>query len=154
MIDGFRIPHGDALEECLLFNQGTEPSVIDAAIFISTKQSESFYSDILQFWVRAFFCFVEDMRLGTFFRDAATLVECEEISVEEFRDSYLGLIDARSPDSHFAERQQYPESRMELYNRSFFQAYVVLDRPTIKSAVAASDGEFVAYFQTVPKAHN
>jgi hypothetical protein len=93
MIEGFTIPRSDALDECLLLRQSGENTVIDAAILISSKQSEGFY-------------------------------------------------------------KQYPESRIELENRTFSQAYVILDRPNIKSAVASSDGEYVAYFQTVPGANH
>lgn len=154
MIADFRIPQSDALEECLLFDRSEHRSVIDAGIFISTRQSDRYYSDIFQFWVRAFFCFVEDLWLGGFFDLAAAWVDCRQITSEEFRTAYLELIHSRTPDERFAEIQVNPKLRIELENRTFFEAYVVLDRPNIRSAVAASDGEYVAYFQTVPRANN
>jgi len=154
MIENFRIPSTDALAECWLSIPNDQQRIIDAGIFISTKQSEGFYSDIFHFWVRAFFFFVEDMNLGIFFQDAIPLIECKEISTSEFRNNYFALFEKRKPGFFFIENQQNPQTYIEINNRTFSKAYIVLDRPNIKSAVASSDGEYVAYFQTMPKGNN
>jgi hypothetical protein len=154
LIEHFQIPQSDALVECLLSIRDDGKSVIDAGIFISAKQSEDFYRDIFHFWVRAFFCFVEDISLGSFFKDIAPFVACKEISPAQFKHAYLDLIDNRTQDSNFAERQRYPQTRVELRNRTFDQCYKILDRPNIKSAVASSEGEYITYFHTVPKGNN
>jgi hypothetical protein len=154
MIEDFRIPRSDAILDCRLLDRSQGRSVADSCVFFSTKQSEHYYSDIFHFWVRAFFCFAEDMWLGTFFEEAAALVDCRQMAPAQFEASYLELIHSRTLDSNFVEMQSDPRLRIELEKRTFSEAYVVLDQPTIKSAVAASDGEFVAYFRTVPTAYN
>jgi hypothetical protein len=146
MIEDFRIPGRDALAECLLAAPGEYPPVWDSAIFLSTEQSKGFYSDIFQFWVRAFFCFVEDTRTGSMFHDIIPFIVCREISSEEFRRHFFELLHERRADESFTERQAYPETRVELEKRSFWHPYIVLERPNIKSSVAYSDGEYVTYF--------
>jgi hypothetical protein len=153
MIIGFQVPQRDALVECLLMVPNNQNPIWDSAIFVSTKQSAKFYSDLFQFWVRAFFFFVEDMRLGSLFLDVIPFVACKPISAEEFQRNYLTLLHQRVLDSSFTEAQGSP-TRVELEKRSFSDAYVVLNSPAIKSCAACSDREYVAYFQTIPEAHH
>lgn len=146
IIEEFEIPAHDSLKECLLSTPGKNPTLWDSAIIVSTNQREKFYPDIFHFWVRAFFFFLEDVRLGSMLCNVINKVECHSISADEFRRSYLALINERVPDEGFTESQAYPETRIELENRSFADSYVVLKSPNIKSCVARSDGEYVAFF--------
>jgi len=154
LISTFQVPRHDALVECYLRVPDVQRPIWDSAIFVSTKQSEHFYSDIFHFWVRAFFFFVEDSLLGTMFQEMAPYIECKKISAEEFQRRYLMLLNQRVPEESFIEAQRFHDTYTELEKRSFSSAYVMLDRPNIKSSVANSDGEYVAYFQTVPEANH
>jgi hypothetical protein len=144
MIYQFQIPEIDALEECLLAVPGKN---WDAAIVISTRQSEIFYSDIFQFWVRALFFFIEDIRAGWVFQELAPLVKTQKISSAEFERNYLALVNDRTPDEHFVENQSYPESYVKLENRTFVDPYVIVDLCWFKSSIACSDGEYIACFE-------
>jgi hypothetical protein len=153
MIKEFQVPESDALVECLLMSSHSQQPIWDAAVFISTKQAEKFYSDAFHFWVRAFFCFAEDMTLGSLFQEMVPYIACNEISTEEFRRKYLTLLHQRVQEESFLEAQKYPETYTELEKRSFSGSYVILDHPNIKSGVAGSDGEYLAYFQYLPAAN-
>jgi hypothetical protein len=154
MMEEFQIPSGDALDRCSLSSQIGQKLVIDAEILISNRQSEQFYTDIFHFWVRAFFFFTEDMWLGPLFDEVIPFIGCKKISVEKFSEDYHWLLNSRIKDDHFQECQARPQSYVEIDKRTFSEAYMILDRNSIKSAVAESDGEYVAYFQTVPKGNN
>jgi hypothetical protein len=146
MIKEFQVPESDALVDCLLMPPHTHQPIWDAAVYISTKQAEKFYSDVFHFWVRAFFCFAEDMELGSLFQEVVPFIECNEITPEEFRRNYFALLHQRVQEASFIEAQKYPETYTELEKRSFSHSYVILDHPNVKSCVAGSDGEYLAYF--------
>lgn len=141
MLAEFEIPGSDALIECHLALPG---QVWDSAIFISTDRRR-LYRDKFHFWVRTFFCFVE-CRDGKLFRGVIPIVDCRDLSAQEFKRDYLGLLRRRMPDSHFAECQKFVATRTELKQRSFANPHVIVNRPNFKSAVANSDGEYLAYF--------
>ena len=149
-IRSFRLPGRDAVEEVLLAAP-TQPPVWDAGIFVSTAQSERFYADIFEFWVRAMNCFVEDLWVGKLFHDVMPDLIVHEMPNSEFRDEFRSLLSGRIRDPAFEERQAYASTRIELERRSFGKAWLMVNRPDIRSAVAESDGEFVAYFVTTQK---
>ena len=151
MIDEFKIPPNDKIVECLL---ASPEKNWNAGLFISTGQAEGFYSDEFHFWVRAFYCFVEDTARGALFSDAARYVSCKEVPVDNFRNEYIRLFKSGTPADSFLEAQSFPQSRIEFIHRSFERAYSVLDCPHIKSALALSEGEYVAYFNYNPKGNN
>jgi hypothetical protein len=146
MIQEFKIPGHDAITECLLAAPGKQAPIWDSAILISTGQAKHFYTDIFQFWVRAFFCFVEDIQAGPLFDSVIPSIDCRPISPEEFQHDYVALIRQRNMDPSFIESQQYPQTFVELEKRTFKEPYTVLHRPDIKSAVTHSNGEYLAYF--------
>lgn len=153
MIRDFNIPSQDKLTECLLKLPNKNHPIWDAGIFISIDQVKGSYSDIFEFWVRSFFCFIEDTRQGLAFKQAVESVECQKISSEEFKRDYFALLNQRVPDAGFAENQLYPETYVEIQKRTFSNPYAVLNHPNIKTAVAHSNGEFVSYFVNVPQKH-
>jgi len=150
MILESRVFSGDAFLYCDLGILHTNPIIWDARIYISTQQSTNYYADIFHFWVRSFYDFCGDMRLGSLFTESASSALCKENSIEEFQTAYYSLLHNHIKDEYFQECQAYPQSYIEIDKRTFSQAYIVLDRPDIKSAVASSDGEYVAYFQIIP----
>lgn len=145
-IRSFQLPGSDALSEVLLTAPTAQPPAWDAGIYVSTQQSERFYADILEFWVRAFYCAVEDLRLGSLFVDVAPDVLVRAIPSTEFHDEFHSLLCARPLDATSEEYQSYTLTRIQLEGRRIGKAWLMLDRPDIRSAVAESDGEFVAYF--------
>jgi hypothetical protein len=148
MISNFKTPQKDALSECILGTKGTKNPTWDSGIFISIKQSEKYYSDIYQFWVRAFFCFIEDVQKGALFKQVVPSITCNEVSSEYFEYEYHKLLQQSIKTSTFIEHQNYPDTYVEVEKRKFTSAHIILSRLDIKSAVANSDGEFVAYFIT------
>jgi hypothetical protein len=145
-IRSFRLPGRDALTEILLTAPTAQPPAWDAGIYVSTQQSERFYADILEFWVRAFYCATEDLSLGKLFHDVIPDLIVRDMPSDEFRDEFHSLLCSRVCDSGFEERQSDTETRIDLEGRRIGKAWLMLDRPDIRSAVAESDGEFVAYF--------
>lgn len=154
MMEELRIPPDETLDRCLLSSQIGNKIIIDAEILISNRQSEKFYADIFHFWVRAFFFFTEDMWLGSLFKDSLPFIACKKISVEKFSADYYSLLHSRIKDKLFQESQSVPQSYVEIDTRTFSEAYAILDCDSIKSAVALSEGEYVAYFETFPKLIN
>jgi hypothetical protein len=148
LIANFKIPGRDALMECLLTLPGTQVPNWDSAVILSTGQSKNFYTDIFQFWVRAFFCFVEDTQDGSLFRDMIPFIVCRKISTKEFKQNYLSLLKQRIQDEAFLERQKYPKTYIELEKRSFSDTYAVINHSNFKSSVASSEGEFATFFVT------
>ena len=151
-IRSFRLPRRDALTEVLLASPTIQPPAWDAGIYVSTAQSERFYADIFEFWVRAMNCFVEDLWVGKLFHDVTGDLIVREMPSAEFRDEFYSLLCGRERDSGFEERQSYTETRIELEGRTFGKAWLMVDRPDVRSAVAESDGEFVAYFGVMREA--
>ena len=149
MMTGFSVPRSDALAGCLLAVPSRRPTW-DAGIYISTQQSNEFYRDIFEFWVRALFCFVEDAYLGDAFQKAIPVVQCTNISATAFSTQYYSLLDQRLADEGFRESQQYPQTYIELRNRKFTKCVrMVGTLIRLKSDVSHSDGEFVSYFVMV-----
>ena len=150
LINEFQIPNEDKIIECLLIDKSSQEPIWDAGVFISDEQAGKFYSDIFHFWVRSFFCFVEDLWLGSMLQDRAPDIICTPISPDEFRIHYLKLLHERCLSPDFIETQEFPGTYTELEKRSFTNAYIILDLPNIKSSVANSDGEYLAYFHIKP----
>lgn len=146
MISNFKIPIEDALAECLFAESEKRQPEWSSAIFVSTRQLENFYSDIFQFWVRAFFCFVEDIQAGSLFIDAIPFIRCKKIYIDDFMQNYFSILHQKSADKLFVEQQAYHKTYIELEKRSFSDPYVVLIHPSIKSSIAYSNGEYVAFF--------
>ncbi|MEX2297156.1 MAG: hypothetical protein WD715_07080 [Dongiaceae bacterium] len=149
MIEAFCTPGRDALADCLLATRGKEPPDWDAGIYVSTSQSTGFYADIFEFWVRALHCFVEDTQLGSLFHSVVPDLLCQEMPPSIFRDRCLSLLHARKADAAFIERQSFPQTRIELEDRRFDSAWLIIDRPDFRSAVAQTEGEFLAFFVTM-----
>jgi hypothetical protein len=143
MIEQFQMPGKDWMNACL-YSPG-KSLLYDSEVFISTRQSENFYKDIFQFWVRALFCFSEDMSDRLLFMPIAPLVACRQITPKEFQESLHGLIDHHIEDQTRREAG-YPEFHIEIKKRSFSRSYSVLNHPDLESSVAESEGEFIAYF--------
>lgn len=141
MLEEFQGSWEDALHEVMLSPRGNPLTIPDTGIFISTKQSENYYSDIFQFWVRAFFCFGENTGLWDVYEGANSNINCIDISADRFEKEYKDLLTRYVPPTFWP-------SIVELENRTFNKAYLVLDTAVIKSAVAESDGEYLAYFET------
>jgi hypothetical protein len=149
MITEFRLPGRDALSECILGTPHKPHPIWDSAIVISTEQTTAFYSDMFQFWVRALYSFTEDVRAGSLFQNVSRIINCQPITPQEFRINYFDLLNNRVQDEAFKERQRYPKTYLELEKRSFENPIAVLNQSDIRSAVAESDGEYIAYFEIV-----
>lgn len=139
MIKKFVMPSDDKMVEHML---ALPDKTWDAGIFITTRQSERFYSNEFEFWVHAFYCFVEKAPLGSLFSDMEPFVVCKRISVEQFQKAYSELIE---------KRKSSQETRVKIKDRSFTKPYVMLNHPNIKSGLASSEGEYVAFFHYIPK---
>ena len=146
MIEQFQMPGKDWMNECL-YSPG-KSLLYDSEVFISTRQSASFYKDIFQFWVRALFCFSEDMSDSLLFMPITPFVACRQITPNEFRNSLHALIDHHIEDQTRREAG-YPEFHVEIKKRLFSNSYSVVSYPDLESSVAESDGEFVAYFHRI-----
>lgn len=142
MIEEFQFPWHDAMHEVMLIRRKSGQAIADTGIFISANQSENYYSDIFQFWVRAFFCFVENTGLDDNFKQAIPNIDCIDIANERFEKEYKELISEHVPETN----AQF--TLAELEKRKFGKAYMVLNTADFKSAVAESDGEYLAYFKT------
>ena len=158
MIQHFRMPGQDYMTECMF--SPDKNCVWDSGVFISTNQSKGFYTDVFQFWVRAYFCFCEhffEKMVGDLtFQSAETQVNCQQIPTVEFVSGLLKLVKQHLADMGNREADSFPESFSSLQERSFSNAFLVLDSSDIQSSVAESDGEFIAYFHltkncTLPK---
>jgi hypothetical protein len=145
-IKTFKLPGKDALAECLLALSSEKEPVWDAAIFVSLRGYENYYPDIFHFWVRAFYSFLEATRNGKVFHQLDSSITCRQISPEDFRRNYMALLMQRIQDPYFLEQQAFSQTKIELENRTFSTSYVIVDRPDIKSSVAQSGKDYVAYF--------
>ncbi|MCC7037179.1 MAG: hypothetical protein IT560_07700, partial [Alphaproteobacteria bacterium] len=92
MLEEFQGSWEDALHEVMLSPRGNPLTIPDTGIFISTKQSENYYSDIFQFWVRAFFCFGENTGLWDVYEGANSNINCIDISADRFEKEYKDLL--------------------------------------------------------------
>jgi hypothetical protein len=146
MMRKFELPGNELLSECLLGSKDGVETSWDAAIIVSTGQAKAFYADMFQFWVRAFYFFTEDVEAGSMFMEVIPEVGCKSISNEEFQRDYFGLLRSRIQSPEFLEGQAFPGTYVELEKRSFSEAFTIIDSPNLKSGVARSNGEFVAYF--------
>ena len=149
MIQNFRMPGTDCLTECMLSPDSN--THWDSGVFISTGQSKKFYKDIFHFWVRALFCFVENMACAPNslpIESFSPFVKCQQISSEEFRGKLSALVSQHIEDqSH--RGTGCPKFQIELQKRSFSKSYMVLNDSNFESSVAESDGEYVAYFHRI-----
>jgi hypothetical protein len=144
MIQEFRLPGKDCMTECMFTPD--EHTVWDSGVFTSTCQSELFYTDIFQFWVRALFCFSEEMADHFLFQSVAPLIACRQIPPKEFERNLLALVHQHMADKSHREMESFSESYTELQKCSFSDSYVVLNGPDVESSVAESGGEYIAYF--------
>jgi len=146
MLANFSIPSKDELTVCQL-HQKENPSIWNAAIFFHEVTDVPFYKNIFHFWVRAFFFYSEDHHLGSLFANAGPFIKHEEIDNKDFEIQYFKLLAERNTDDHFLEGQQFNESRVEIYDRSFQRSYKIIDIPNLKSFVSYSDNDYVALFK-------
>jgi len=144
LIEEFKVPSRDEITECMLAVPGNEPNW-NAGVFIAGKQKRNSYADIFQFWVRAFFCFSENIWEGSLLWDIRPFIECHEVSSQEFQKEYYALIEARIPDDFFANGRPLSEALTELHKVHFSNCYRVLNKPDIKSMVAKSGEEFICF---------
>lgn len=141
----FVMPPADALTEYWLCLPTKQPKW-DMAVYLSTDQSNSFYSDVFQFWVRALFCFNEDLWLGSMFKDIVPDIDCRSMSAQQFEDDLVALLGERVLAPKHLEESSLLEVVSKFRERTYTDAYSVVSRPGIKSAVASSDGEYIVYF--------
>jgi hypothetical protein len=147
MLQNFQMPGTDAMLECMF--SPDENSLWDSGVFISISQSQGFYKDIFQFWVRALFCFFEGMADNTLLQSVAPFVACKEISPKEFEQKLLTLVRQHVVDKHNREKESFSVSQIELQKRLYQKSYFVLGGSDIESSVAESDGEYIAYFHRI-----
>src|SRR5580704_4219747 len=142
MLQNFQMSGTDAMLECML--SPDKNSLWDSGVFISISQSQDFYKDIFQFWVRALFCFFENMADNSALQSVTPFVACEQISTKEFEQSLLELI-----GNHIVDRNaQFEVAKFQ--NLSFSKSYLILHGSEIESSVAELsgkfDGEYIAHF--------
>jgi hypothetical protein len=147
MIQQFRMPGKDCINEYMFSSD--KNSLWDLGIFISTAQSENFYTDIFQFWIRSLFCFFENMADYSTLQSVAPFVVCEKISKREFEQNFLKLI-----SKHVIDRNAHFDVA-EFQKLSFSKSYLILHGSEIESSVAELegkfDGEYIAYFHQTKK---
>jgi hypothetical protein len=149
MLQQFQMPGKDCMTECML--SPDEQAPWDSGVFVSTRQSEGFYTDIFQFWVRTLFCFFEEIRHNSSMNSVAPFVICKQMLPIGFERNLIALLHQHIASETHRERQSFPESFIELEKRTFSESYAVLDCPDLESAVAESDGEYIAYFHRIKR---
>jgi hypothetical protein len=154
LIQNFKIPQQDALQCCSFSSERNGKTIWHSAIYVSMDAEPDFYDNIFEFWVRAYFCFVEDFVLGYVFLEYANKVKCTSISKKNFKEQYSKVLNSGTPETSFSERQMYAETYVELEKRDFSDAYEMINTPYLKSYTAYSDGNYMAFFQITPETNN
>lgn len=150
MMSEFHLPKEDALIECVLTPELGQTLSWHAGIFLTTRQEEKFYNDPFQFWVRALYCFAENIREGDLFSVFHPIIHCQKITPAEFLDNLKSLWNQSNPDETFCEHQNYSQTRIDFIHREFSNAYQVAEGPGIKSLLALTDQQYMAIFM-VPR---
>lgn len=142
LVEQFTIPAADSLD--LFVNARLASTTMYFGIAVYKKSCDQFYPDIWTFWVRAFFCFIEDTWSGDLFTNKS--INCREVSIMDFRENLFAGIGEIGSQNMLSGAIPLAASGINLDKLVFSEAWQLFGDFPLQSAVADAGTEYIAYF--------
>lgn len=145
LIRNFKVSQADYFSECMIIAQAGDNLYYKGGVFTCDKDSVVSYTGVPAFWVRSFYAFIENVRLGDLFHKAIPLVHWEAISSDMFVTQYGDLLQKYTIENITGEIWAENEASKNLDVENVSNAINILN-DSIISSVAVSNEGYVSYF--------